>query len=39
VLWLLLTLNLVLVHCSEVQQPVPICDKDLASGGECIRGE
>lgn len=34
--WLLLTLNLVLVHCSEVQQPVPICEKDLASDGKCI---
>lgn len=37
--WLLLTLNLVLVHCSELQQAVPICDKDSASGGKCITGE
>ena len=37
--WLLLTLNLVLVHCSELQQTVPICDKDSASGGKCITGE
>ncbi|XP_023718167.1 putative epidermal cell surface receptor isoform X3 [Cryptotermes secundus] len=35
VVWLLLTLNLVLVHSSEVQRPLTICDKDAASVGNC----
>ncbi|XP_069671926.1 putative epidermal cell surface receptor isoform X2 [Periplaneta americana] len=39
VVWLLLTLNLVLVRSSEVQQSLPICDKDAASGANCTTAE